>query len=658
MQTTRVVVEAVTPQVDSGRFPAKRILGETLQIEAMIYSDRHEAIAAGLCFRPAGPDHIWQTAPMQRVDGDLWRGTFRPSSLGKWEFTIVAWVDEFENWQATLRSKQDPGLVADTEWSAGAQLAQEAACLAGGKDREQLEEFAYFLATGENPALKLQLALDDELARIMGEYPRPAAQTRFEPTLSVLVERPLAGFSSFYLLFPRSPQTPESEGTLQGCIQALDGISAMGFDVVCLPPIHPIGTTDRRGKNGAATSSSSDVGNPWEVGSTEGGHTALDPRLGTIDDFRKLVVRARELGLEVAMTLAFHCSADHPWIDEHPEWFLGPAPLADGPTDGTTTPAETIHPFDFDRGARNGLWEALRGIVFHWLDEGVHCFLANPLYGQPFGFWEWLLGEVRQVHPEAVFVAHAFARPIVMERFAKIGFSQVMTTFPFKCGSRRLVDHLEELRADGVPEFLRPTFWPNTPDLLSRFLQRGGKTGFSVSLFLASMLSPSYGIYGPAFEMREAIPVCPGTEKYLNSEKYEVRNWNPSLAAEMRALISRLNRIRRSHPALQTPSSLRFHETGNPYLLCFTKGTTPEDLLILAVNLDCHQSQSASVTVDLDSAVLLDSGDFWVHDLWTDTRSIWNQGPLYLKLDPFLNPAAILRLEGPVHTEKEFFALH
>src|SRR5215813_556637 len=595
---SRAVIENVKPEIDCGRFPAKRTVGERMTVEADIFADGHDALLAVLLYRKDGASN-WTEIPMQPLVNDRWRGTFEVDEVGDYYYALQAWVDRFESWRRAFAKKVEAGQEAALDLLAGAELVEEAAKNAVGEDSKSLIRFAATLR-GDKPAA-IRSGLDDALAELMEKYSDRRWAVNYGKELRVNVERAKARFSAWYELFPRSfASTPGAHGTLRDCIDRLPYVAGMGFDVVYLPPIHPIGNAFRKGKNNSVSARPDDVGSPWAIGSPEGGHKSIHPHLGTLDDFRRFLAKAAGLGLEVALDIALQCSPDHPYVQQHQEWF---STRPDGTIQYAENPPkkyQDIYPLNFETPQWQALWEELKSVFLFWIEQGVRIFRVDNPHTKAFAFWEWVIAEIKQQHPDVLFLAEAFTRPNVMYRLAKLGFSQSYTYFTWRNTKQELTDYFSELTQSQACEYFRPNLWPNTPDILPEFLQVGGRASFMVRLILAATLGSSYGIYGPAFELCENAPVALGKEEYLNSEKYELKHREPNSSHSLKNLISRLNRIRKENPALQSNRSLRFHETDNPTILCYSKASDDlSSVVIVVVNLDCFHVQSGWLGIDL-----------------------------------------------------------
>jgi starch synthase (maltosyl-transferring) len=542
----RVVIEGVEPEIDAGRFAMKRIVGDSVVVEADIFADGHDHVAARLLFR-FHEIPTWTALPMRPLGNDRWRGEFPVARVGEYFYTVAGWIDHFDTWRSDLEKRIAAGQDIRVDLLQGAQLVQEAAVRASRDDADALRRWAVVLRAAENLPAAQTAALDPELAAMMTLYLDPAMATRYERDLRVTVDREKAQYSAWYELFPRSTSAePGRHGTFKDCEERLDYVARLGFDVLYLPPIHPIGQSFRKGKNNSTTAELGDSGSPWAIGAKEGGHTAIHPELGTLEDFRHLLLAAADKGIELALDIAFQCSPDHPWVKEHPAWFKHRA-------DGTIQYAENppkkyqdIYPLDFESSDWQGLWDALRDVFAFWAEQGVRIFRVDNPHTKAFPFWEWCIAELKRDYPDALFLAEAFTRPRVMQRLAKLGFSQSYTYFTWRNTRQELTEYFTELTQSKVREFMRPNLWPNTPDILHETLQIGGRPAFLSRIVLAATLGPNYGIYGPAYELGENKPLRPGSEEYLNSEKYEIRHWDLDAPYSIAGTIASINRARQS----------------------------------------------------------------------------------------------------------------
>jgi starch synthase (maltosyl-transferring) len=636
------VIENVAPAVDAGRFAAKRIVGEPIEVTADGFAHGHEKVACTLRYRGPG-DRDWSELEMEFLGNDRWRGSFTPETLGLWQFQLTCRVDLLETWREGFARRIDPD---DVRLAAriGSELVEKSAARAGGVESDRLAELARGLA-GESDAAKLRaLAQDATLFTLARKHASRDGQCE-TVTYPVLVERERARFSSWYELFPRSASDkPGVHGTFVDVEERLDDIAAMGFHVVYLPPIHPIGRVKRKGRNNVPLAADGDVGSPWAIGAKEGGHTAIHPDLGTLADFRHLVRGAKLRGMEIAMDIAFQVAPDHPWVSEHPEWFRkrpdGTIQFAENPP----KKYEDIYPIDFESRDWKALWQELHDVVAFWAKEGVEIFRVDNPHTKPFAFWEWMIAEIRRAHPATIFLSEAFTRPRVMHRLAKLGFSQSYTYFTWRTSGEELTEYFTELSQDDSREYFRPNCWPNTPDILPYHLQDANPAMFRLRLALAATLAANFGLYGPAYELMENRPRDPGTsEEYLDSEKYELKHWDRRRADSLVPLITRLNAIRNAHRALQSDWSLRFHRTDNDRLLCYSK-RAGNDRVLVAVNLDPHNTQAGWVDLDMEALGLPWEGSFTVRDELSGESYPWNGRRNFVMLDPNRAPAHVFTI--------------
>jgi starch synthase (maltosyl-transferring) len=640
----RVVIERVSPQIDCGRFPIKRVVGESVIVEADLFADGHDQIACQILY---GQDEKkLKTSAMKPLGNDRWRGEFCVEELGRYQYTVEGWIDRFETWHVDLVKRVAAGQAVPMELLLGTHLIEEAAAQARGEDARILREWAGRLREAKDKPEGAAIALEEGLLELIRRYPVRQFASRYDEPLVATVDREKARFSAWYEVFPRSC-APEAgrHGTFRDCELWLPYIASMGFDVVYLPPIHPIGRDFRKGKNNSPNPSPADVGSPWAIGSAEGGHKSIHPNLGTLADFKHFVWAAEKQGLEVAIDIAFQCAPDHPYVREHAEWFRKRP-------DGTIQYAENppkkyqdIYPLDFESAEWRALWDELKSVFEYWIDQGVRIFRVDNPHTKPFSFWEWAIGEIKTRHPEVLLLAEAFTKPAVMSRLSKLGFSQSYTYFTWRNTKQEITKYFSELVETDVGEYFRPSLWPNTPDILAGFLQVGKRPAFIVRLILAATLAASYGIYGPAFELCENTPFQPGSEEYLNSEKYELKHRDLLSAGSLSDLIARINQIRKENPALQTNRSLRFHETDNPELICYSKTTDDlSDVIVVIVNLDCFHAQTGWVDLDLSALGLDADQTFRVHDLLGQGEYVWHGSRNYVALTPESLPSHILRV--------------
>ncbi len=626
----RIQVHDVRPSVEGGRWPAKRTVGDVVVVECDLVRDGHEALRATVRHRPPGARGFAEE-PMVQLTPDRWRGQFVATALGMHRFEVEAWVNPFASWRDELERKLAAGQEdLASELAEGSALLGDAAGRLKGADRRAARAALEALARGNGLAARADAVLAPELADALARDPQRRDRTRSGP-LEVDVDRERARVGAWYELFPRS------FGGFAGVQLQLPRLAELGFDVVYLPPIHPIGRTHRKGRNNAPSAGTGEPGSPWAIGGPEGGHTAVNPELGTLADFERLVDAARGQGLEIALDFAIQCSPDHPWLAEHPEWFHRRP-------DGTLKYAENppkryqdIYNVNFDTPDWRALWEALRDVVLFWVERGVRIFRVNNPHTKPIGFWSWLIQAVREPHPDVVFLSEAFTSPARMYALAEAGFSQSYTYFTWKNGKDELIDYVTEL-AGPVSEFFRPNFFTNTPDILHAYLQAGGRPAFEARLVLAATLSPSYGIYS-GYEDLEGTPVAPGSEEYLDSEKYQLRERR--LDGPLLPLVRRLNEIRRANPPLAR-IDVRFLETANPALIAYAKGTG-DGAIVVVVNLDPFTAHEGVAVIPAELGL---PAAFTARDLISGAVFRWGVGSNYVRLDPSVAPMHVLRAEA------------
>ena len=680
----RVVIEHIQPQVDCGRYPARRFTGDKVDVSAAIFSDGHDHISAELLYKHES-DATWSTVALTALPNDLWSGSFVVDRIGLWSFTVRGWVDHFDTWCADLRKRlaaqsprgavavgRDP--IASTAANpdaanpassgggttpediavalvVGAALVESAAKRTSGTDAKTLREIASSLTrmAGEKRQY-YEYPLTTEMEQLISSYPDHGFASTPNKELQIRVDRERARYSSWYELFPRSASSdPTRHGTLRDVETLLPEIASMGFDIVYLPPIHPIGFAFRKGPNNSVVSNPEDEGSPWAIGSPSGGHKAIHPSLGTFEDFDHLVHALKEHGMELAMDIAFQCSPDHPWVQEHPDWFIH---RPDGSIQYAENPPkkyQDIYPLNFESADWQGLWTELRSVFQFWIDRGVRVFRVDNPHTKALRFWEWCIHELQRTTPDVIFLAEAFTRPHIMYSLAKGGFTQSYTYFTWRTGKAELQAYFEEITKPPVSDFFTPNVWPNTPDILHASLQTGGRPAFMQRLVLATTLAANYGIYGPAYELGENVPVRQGSEEYLNSEKYQIRTWDRSASHSIAPLITKLNHIRRTNRALQNDLSLHFHNVDNPQILCYSKSAPgydgePPNLILVAVNLDPFNEQAGWIDLDLKQLGIGHDEYFDVEDLLTGAHYRWHDRSNYVALRPHIMPAHVLRV--------------
>jgi starch synthase (maltosyl-transferring) len=655
----RPVIEAVRPLVDGGRRPAKAAVGDTVTVEADVIADGHDVLTCDLRYRH-DDDVMWSSVAMEPLVNDRWRAGFDVRSMGQHRFLIEARVDPFMTWRRDLRARSEAGQDIGVELHVGAELVEAGAHRAEAADRRVLSlaasdlwsaadglagDVSEEIAAWSGASTLGDLVFSDQLAHLMRQCEDPERSTRSE-VFTVAVDREKARFSAWYEMFPRSASPdPRRPGTFADVRAKLPYVAHMGFDVLYLPPIHPIGRTGRKGRDGATKAVEGDPGSPWAIGGFEGGHTAVHPELGTLEEFRDLVTAAAARGIEVAIDLAFQASPDHPWVTEHPEWFRH---LPDGSIRYAENPPkryEDIYPLDFETPQWQSLWTELLEVVRFWIAQGVRVFRVDNPHTKPFAFWEWLIRLVKAEHPEVIFLSESFTRPRVMEQLAKLGFTQSYTYFTWRTTKWELESYVDELTKTDVADYFRPNFWPNTPDILTEELQSGGRAIFLSRLVLAATLSANYGIYGPVFELQEHTPRSPGSEEYAHSEKYEIRWWDLARPDSLSEFIARVNKIRRDHRALQFNDALQFHHVDNEQIIAYSKvrsvpvaertaGTPERDVIVTIVSLDHQSVQSGWVDLDLDALGVDPARSYVMHDLLTGAQYQWEGSHNFVMLDP------------------------
>jgi starch synthase (maltosyl-transferring) len=649
---SRVVIEGVTPEIDGGRFAIKRVAGEPVIVEADIFTDSHDAISAMLLYRAEG-DADWSEAPMAELVNDRWRGTFAIANIGRGCYSIIAWVDHFKSWARDMEKRIAANQVAAVDLEIGARQIDAAQARATDIDAVMLGKYAAGLRAGTHA-----LAIEPELMALMSRNAKRAFATTYQE-LSITIDRERAVFSTWYELFPRNTSTqPGQHGTFKDVEARLPYIAELGFDVLYLTPIHPIGHTFRKGKDNRPTAEPGDPGSPYAVGNQHGGHKSIHPELGTLEDFRSLVRQARTFGIEIALDNAFQCSPDHPYVQEHPDWFYvrpdGSIQYAENPP----KKYQDVYPFNFESEHWQELWDELKSFFEFWSEQGVRIFRVDNPHTKAFPFWEWCIDELKRQYPDIILLSEAFTRPKVMYRLAKLGFTQSYTYFAWRTTKAELIEYMTELTTTGVREFFRPNFWPTTHDILTPQFYDGHPATFLTRLVLAATLSASYGIYGPAYELMLHAPVS-GREEYIDNEKYELRVWNLDQPLSLRGIIAQLNRIRRENVALQRNESIRFLRVENNYaandqVIAYIKRSPDgQNTILVVINLDPLYTQPGWVQLPLEELDLAAESPFLAHDLLNDQRSTWNGEWHFMELDPAQMPVRIFRIQN-LHTERNF----
>ena len=636
-----IIIGEVTPQVECGAFPAKRALGDTISVSADIFTHGTDMLGAELLFRKKGEDD-WRRSAMRQGQDDRWQCEFRAEEIGAYQFTIEAWVDRYSTWLGNLKKWQLAGEDTAQDLKIGMAMLGEIASSSGSEGKAIAEIVARMQKAGQSHAT--EIASDARTVELATRNQKRDC-TRFGKELEIVVESRLARFANWYELFPRSQSKVEGRhGNFEDCIQRLDDISAMGFNILYLAPIHPIGTTNRRGRNGSPVALETDPGSPWAIGSSDGGHKSINRELGTLADFKQLLRKARQKRMEVALDIAFQCSPDHPYVRDHPDWFHH---RSDGSIRYAENPPKKyfdIYPLNFETGDREGLWNELKSIFDFWIEAGVTIFRVDNPHTKPFAFWEWVIGEIKKEHPEVIFLSEAFTRPKVMYELSKLGFTESYSYFTWKNFNWELEEYFAEVNMSGTADFFWPNLFTNTPDILPFVLQKGGVPAFMLRALLAATLSPLWGIYS-GFELCEN-EALPGKEEYLNSEKYEIRQRDWNRPGNIRKLITRLNEIRRDHESLQELGNLEFHPAPNPNLLLYTKKSVDgDDVLMIVVNLNPYEAQDAVLRVPIDRLGVRADESYGVRDLLTGELFRWYGEYNYVRLVPGERPGHVFAIE-------------
>ncbi len=639
-----IIIEAVTPSVDCGKYPAKRIVGEPCVVEADIFRDGVGELAAMVKWRRRQDRHF-QESPMWPVENDRWRGEFPLEENTRYVFTVEAWTRTFASWREYFRKKAETRLDVASNLEEGIALLERVRRRARGRLRDILADYVERLRSLPDPHLAVEVIFEPAIEQAVDAAEERSGATTYSPALEVVADRPRARYGAWYEMFPRSQGgEPRKHATFRDAERRLSEIRDLGFDVVYLTPIHPIGHSNRKGANNALTATPDCPGSPWAIGSRAGGHMAVEPALGTLEDFDHFVATAERLGLEVALDFALQCSPDHPWVREHPEWFEhrpdGSIKYAENPP----KQYQDIYPINFDTPEQKELMEEVKRIALFWTGHGIRIFRVDNPHTKPVAFWHWLISEVQAKHPDAIFLSEAFTRPKMMKALAKAGFTQSYTYFTWRNTKRELTEYVAELITPPVSDYFRPNFFTNTPDILTPILQQGGRPAFKMRLVLAATLSPSYGIYS-GYELCEHEAV-PGTEEYADSEKYEikVRDWNRP--GNIKEFIARVNAIRNDNPALHQFTNLRFLDTDNEMIMLYSKATADgHNIILVAVNLDPFNPHHCTAFVPPDLVRVAPGHRYRVSDLLTGASYEWSEHN-YIRLDPHIEPAHILRVES------------
>lgn len=670
MSAGSLIIEAVSPEVDCGRHPVKREEGDVLEVCADILKEGHDVLAGVLKYREHG-ESGWRETPLTPVGNDRWCGRFALERNSRYLYTLEAWTDHFESWRKAVEAKLAAGQAVALEILEGRTLVKDAAARAEGNDRRQLERVLKNLDAMENDEERSDLLLSASLRRLMAVWPDRSCSTVYGRELEVVADRVSARFSAWYEMFPRSQgKVPNRSATFADCEARLPEIRAMGFDVVYLVPIHPIGRAFRKGPNNSTEAGPEDPGSPYAIGGEAGGHQAIHPDLGTLADFQRFLGRARELGMEIALDFAIQCSPDHPYLKSHPEWFTyrpdGSIRYAENPP----KKYQDIVNVNFYGPHRDDLWREWRDVVLYWVAQGVKIFRVDNPHTKPIPFWGWLIREVQTRHPDVIFLSEAFTRPKLVRALAKVGFTQSYTYFTWRNFKQELMDYMTELTRSESREYLRPHFFTNTPDILPAFLQTGGRPAFRIRLVLAATLSSLYGIYN-GFELCEAAAI-PGTEEYQDSEKYQYKVWDWGRPGHIKDYIAAVNRIRQENPALHEYENLRFYPADDPdvegasdvgathrpeggsshNILFYGKSALGSDnTIFVAVNLDPFETHDAVLEFPLRDMGIPPDKVFQVEELLSGRKHLW-RGPRHrVALDPERNPAEIYRITGWIYRD-------
>jgi starch synthase (maltosyl-transferring) len=638
---SRVVIENVQPLVDGGLYPAKRTVGETVQVSASIFGDGHDHIRASVLYKKDRAAK-WNSVELQPTYNDEWQATFKVEEPGKYVFTIHAWIDHFDTWYDGFKKKAAAKVDVKVELMEGAVFLKTLA----ENGKPNLLNLATKLENTSKHQEAIELVLSDGFAQIVKDYPLKENETKLDEEIEIVVEHAKANFSAWYEFFPRSSSLEKGKhGTFQDCAKLLPRVAAMGFDVLYFPPIHPIGKLNRKGKNNNVKAKAGEPGSPWAIGSNEGGHKSILPELGTLDDFKKLVKDAKSVGIDIAMDIAFQCAPDHPYVAEHPDWFKQ---RPDGSIQYAENPPkkyQDIYPFNFETDDWKNLWEELKSVFFFWIEQGVTIFRIDNPHTKPIPFWQWVIAEVQKTHPDIIFLAEAFTRPKIMSSLGKVGFTQSYTYFTWRVTKQEIIDYMNDLVFGASRNYFRPNFWPNTPDILPFHLQNRGEDSFIFRYALAATLSSNYGVYGPSYEFYENTAM-EGKEEYFNSEKYEVRHYDWKKTNRMTDIMSLLNKLRKENAALQSTWNIQFCPIENSQLIAYLKTTDDlSNVILTIVNLDPNGKQSGYVQLPKEKLGLGDKINLKLHDLMTDEHYMWTQEWNFVELSPGKMPFHLFKLE-------------
>lgn len=641
----RVVIENIYPMLQEGRFPVKRVAGESVEVYADIFADGHDLISAVLMYRHE-KQRKWREVRMEELGNDRWKGRFPVAREGLYFYTISGWIDHARSWLHDIRIKADNGQPIEVELQMGLLHLEEALNLAIGSYKEELQGYIDLMSEAERQEEIVQALHDERLEELLRRFSERRFPTTYPRFLRALAERKKALFSAWYELFPRSTSPdPSRPGTLRDVEALLPRIRQLGFDVLYLPPIHPIGHSHRKGKNNSTNALEGDPGSPWAIGNEQGGHKSIDPALGNFADFASLISSAEKQDIEIALDIAFQCSPDHPYVKENPQWFKW---RPDGSIQYAENPPkkyQDVLPFNFETGDWKNLWKELKSIFEFWIDKGIRIFRVDNPHTKPFPFWEWIMKELKSKHNDIIFLAEAFTRPRIMQRLACLTFTQSYTYYTWRNNKWEIKEYVEELTKTEMKEYFRPSFWPNTPDINPWKLQKPNEAAYMMQLFMAATLSSNYGVYGPVYEFMEATPV-EGKEEYLNSEKYEIRHWDWTRETRISELMRDINVIRRNNKALQNTCNIEFCETQNDQLLAYYKWDDIEsNRLLMVVNLDKDHPQSGLVRLPLERLHGQHGDKFVMLDLMTGNQYVWESEWNFVLLDPAHYPFHLFRIE-------------
>lgn len=643
----RVIISNVSPQIEQGKFPAKTVQNEPIEFSADIFSDGHDEVSASILVKHETDDK-WVELPMKLIVNDRWHARLLPEKLGYYKFRVQAWIDHFTTWKKGLKKKHDANQDIHVELLIGSEMLEKVAKNASGNDKKQLLKWSQDLKTESNNGSRVSQALSKELSAAVaraGAGNRSMA-TVYPNELTIEVERKKALFSTWYELFPRSASPePGKHGTFKDVKRLLPKVASMGFDTLYFPPIHPIGEKNRKGKNNSLTAGPEDPGSPWAIGNKTGGHKAIHSQLGSLKDFKDLVQEAKKYDIEIAMDIAYQCAPDHPYVKEHPKWFKW---RPDGTVQYAENPPkkyEDILPINFESDDWENLWMELKSVIDYWIAQGIAIFRIDNPHTKAFLFWEWMIGEVKKTNPEVIFLAEAFTRPRVMERLAKVGFTQSYTYFTWRNTKKELEEYLTELTKTNLKYYFRPNFWPNTPDILPPFLTYGGENAHILRLILAATMSSNYGLYGPVYEFGINTPHAK-KEEYVDNEKYEIKHWEWDKYTKIKDIIARINKIRKENTALQTTWNIEFAETSNNQIICYGKADPQTgNTIITVVNLDPYHTQGAHVRIPIEKLGIEPYKTYSLKDLLSGSKYHWRSEWNYVELNPYEMPAHVFKVE-------------